>query len=163
MCRLKTFSVSLVFLLCCIEVSQVGYFCYMISSYFEDIEAENFAISVFVNFSILFFILTLVVGIVQSNEALVYLWIVYAMVELLRSLLIICISWTNPIEEHFEKIFNCTDVTIQTVLIFAVVIIIKVRQKSVGIGISTIARSIETSERNAIRIQEHSINESRII
>ena len=150
MCKFTKFFSILVVLLNLIFVIEVGYFSWFLvenNSYFS---TTDLLVSVFINFSILFFAAVAAIGVVQSNLYLLGTWIIYAIIELSRSAIVLYDSWTADNDDgKFGKIFTTFDVGVQALTIFTVSVLFEVikLQKDSRRKISTIERSLELNRR----------------
>lgn len=147
MTKLKKLLSIVVIILSVVNLSEISYFTYKICENHRELALQNLLITAFINLAGLFFVLTLFVGIAQSNEALLKTWIVYAVFELSRSSIILYATWAEPKDDNFEKIFNTCDVLVQTLLILVVLIFLHVLRAKRNLEktekkISTIERSL---------------------
>lgn len=148
MTKLKKLLTIVVIVLSVVNLSEISYFAYKIAENHRELTLRNLLITAFINLAGLFFVLTLFIGIAQSNEALLKTWIVYAIFELSRSSIILYATWAEPRDDNFEKIFNTCDVVVQTLLILVVLLllyVLRVQRKSEK-QISTIERSLAMHE-----------------
>lgn len=149
MTKLKKLLSIVVIILSVVNLSEISYFAYKICENHRELTLQNLLITAFINLAGLFFVITLFVGIAQSNEALLKTWIVYAVFELSRSSIILYTTWAEPKDDNFEKIFNTCDVLVQTLLILVVLIFLHVLRVQRNLEktekkISTIERSLAT-------------------
>lgn len=127
MCGWQKLLSFLAVLLACISVTEVGYFAYVVVKHRQEFSASDCTITSFINFSSVFFSAALVAGIVQSNEALITTWSVYAVIELFRSSFILCDSWNEAknFESH-ERIITTCDASLQAVHITVVLLLLNI-------------------------------------
>jgi hypothetical protein len=150
MCKLKKFLSLIVIILNCVIVIETGYFCWFIAENHEKFLIRDLLITLFINFSILFFAVVVIVGVVQSNLSLLGIWILYATLELSRSSIVFYDSWANPDDNVYEKVFISCDVAIQALSIIVVSVLFQVvkLQDNARLKISTIGGSLELSKTN---------------
>lgn len=151
--KLKKFLSFVVVILSLINVSEICYFAYIIGGNYRELTFHNLLITAFINLAGIFFVLTLAIGISQSNEALLKTWMVYALLELSRSCFILYATWAHPKDDNFERIFNSCDALVQVLLIvtvFQFLRVIKVQRESEK-KISTIGRSLAIYEKSRIK------------
>jgi hypothetical protein len=137
MCKLKKFLSIIVIL------------CWYLAENHKNFSGVDFAASLFINFSLLFFAIVAIIGVVQSNIFLLGTWIVFAIIELSRSAIVLYDSWSDNNENMNEKIFNTCDVATQALTVFFVSVlfeIIKLQNKTRS-KISTIGGSLELNRR----------------
>lgn len=126
MCKLKKFLSIIVIILNCVVVIEVGYFCWFIAKNRESFSMENLLITLFINFSMLFFAVAVIVGVLQSNPAMLFTWIVYATIEISRSSIVLYDSWAHQSDKIYERIFNSCDVGVQALSIIVVSVLLQV-------------------------------------
>jgi hypothetical protein len=126
MCKLKKFLSLIVIILNCVIVIEVGFFCWFIAENSESFSTLDFSITLFINVSMLFFAVVVIVGVVQSNLALLGIWLIYAIIELSRSSIVFYDSWAHPSENIYEIIFNSCDVSTQAIAIIVVSMLFQV-------------------------------------
>lgn len=160
MCKLKKFLSILVIIFNWVFVIEVGYFCWILAENHKSFSSSELIASVFINFSILFFAVVAVIGVVQSNIFLLGTWLVYAVIELSRSAIILYDSWTDNDDELTEKLYNTCDVGAQAITIFFVSVLFEIMklQKESLTKISTIERSIELNRRMHEKLKPLSAN-----
>lgn len=150
MCKLKKFLSSIVIVLNCVIVIEVAYYGWIIAENRDKFTDTDFLVTLFMNFSMLFFVFVVTIGVTQSNLALLGTWIVYAIIELLRTTIIVFESWATPENEVHERIFNSCDLGIQTLSIcaaFGLFHVIKLEHTS-NSKISTTSRNLELNKIN---------------
>lgn len=151
MCKLKKFLSILAIVLNWIFVIEVGYFCWLLANNHKNFSIIELIVSIFINFSIVFFAAVAVIGVVQSNLLLLGTWLVYAIVELSRSSIVLYDSWTEDADDKLnEKLRNTCDVGVQAMAILTICLLVEIikAQKQSRAKISTIERSIELNRRH---------------
>lgn len=153
MSKLKKILSFVVIILSLINVSEICYFAYIIGENYRELTLHNILITAFINLAGIFFVLTLAIGISQSNEALLKTWMVYAILELSRSCFILYATWANPKDDNFERIFNSCDALVQVLLIATVFKFLQVlkAQRESEKKISMIGRSLAIYEKSRIK------------
>lgn len=148
MCDFRKCLVLTIIGLSCVSLAEIGYICFVLIGSYQQLSTINLVITAFINFSILFFIAVLIIAVVQANKALLKTWIIYAIIELLRSSTTVYDSWFHPKNDKFERIFSSCDAVIQSILIFLALIVLKdIENQNCLKQVSTIGRSIEMYER----------------
>lgn len=153
MCKLKKVLAIILIALSLINFAEICYFGYVICENYHELALFNLLITVFINFAGIFFIVVLIVGIAQSNDALLKTWMIYALLELMRSSIIFYDTWTDPKDDNFEKIFNSCDTILQVLMILTVFEYLQVIriQKDSEKKISTIERSLAMHEKPNVK------------
>lgn len=125
MCGWRKLLSFLAALLACISVTEVGYFAYVVVRHRQEFSPSDCVITSFINFSTLFFSAAIVAGIVQSNEALITTWLVYAVVELFRSIFTLRDSWDKIMDyRSLEGILLTCDAGLQAFHILVVLFLL---------------------------------------
>lgn len=146
----KKFLIVFIILLTCITIVEIGYFSYLIIRYYKELQVVDLVITTFINFSATFFTAVLILGVAQSKTALLRVWIVYAILELSRSVMTVYDTWAEPNDNNFDRVSSSCDAGLQLTLLIVVFIFHHViKDESVSlIKISSIGRSIELNDRN---------------
>lgn len=120
MIKLRHILLSISVLLTSINIGEVGYFSALIARNYQEFTMFNLVITIFINFSIFFFAVTFFFGMCYGNKQLLSIWIIYAIVELIRSSFVVYSVWIDSKDIENEKITNSFDMGVQITSILVV-------------------------------------------
>lgn len=106
---LKRFLVTGCITLSVLSIFELGYTIFVLAKHLEDFSAFNLFITSFINFSIVFFGVTLIIGVIKSNCEILLISLIYLIVEIIRSTLNYFYgSWESD-SDFYEKVFVAVD------------------------------------------------------
>lgn len=131
---------SVALILSCCNILVAGYFLSTVAVYHQELSLVPLLVTVFINVATIFFTATLMFALIQRVTTLIVPWLIYSLIELMRSGISIQSCWKDSSEA--EKLFNASDSLFQVLLIVIVLhLTIDGRIKPTN-EISTISRSL---------------------
>jgi hypothetical protein len=131
--------------LSCLNILEVGFFIWVLCLYHDAFPLSGLLVSIFINFSSVFFSVALIIAVVTQDESLLKVWLVYSLVELSRTCMTLYESSEHTNDEYLAKTFNSWDVALHVMLIFIVIALLTslLRRSKTKLEISTISFNVE--------------------
>jgi hypothetical protein len=109
MCSLKRFLVSSCVALGAISISEIAYTLFTLFKYWQQFSTSGFLLTGFVNVGLVFFGVSLIVGALQLDVALLAVSLTYFTIELGRSAFSLFGTWTEKHDDGIERAFVTFD------------------------------------------------------
>lgn len=132
-------------------VIEAVYYTYVVVVDYKDYASFDLSITIFINFSSIFFVAVLFLGLIQFSEYLLKTWLIYSLVEISRSCMTLYDSLMDLDSKLKERAFVITDVAVQLILIVIVLILLRIIRNGDKKTALTVGRDIELTEKNKIK------------
>lgn len=153
MCKLLS---NLAISLACVTVFEAAFYSYQVIAHQDELSPIDLVMTAFINLTTLFFAAVLIDAVLKSNLALLRVWIIYGVTELVRSSFEVYRAWVDPIYDRFERFLISCDAGLQVSTIIVVVSIIKIiikRRSDCRSNISSLGRSAEQLNKKTLSLE----------